>query len=219
MDRTIKLIGIALLLLSWAAAPAKADSFKVTLDTSSLSGTQLLAFGFTDGDGSIDNTVLLTAFSFGSGSATGVPDYLGTTGVSGNLTSGVTLDDSGGLALFSQTFDPGGLLSFILNTTNNFAGTTPDGLAMYVCPNDGSFNCYSNDTATGAMLILPLAGGTLSPSSFTLNAADLQGLPAPVVSPVTTTPEPATVAPARHGTVLYGTRAQEPLNSAGNKLP
>jgi hypothetical protein len=218
MYRIIRLMGLVALLLYSAAAPAKADLFSVTLNTSALSGTQLLAFGLTDGDGSIDNTVSLTSFRFGSGSPTGAADYLGTTGASGNLTSGVALDDSGGLALFSQAFNPDGYLSFILNTTNNFAGTTPDGLAMYVCPNDGSFACYSNDTATGALLILPLAGGTLSPASFTLNGADLAGLPAPIVSPVTTTPEPASMLLLAIGLLFAGLAQRRPFGSASNQL-
>ena len=176
-----------------AAGQAKADDFDVTLNTSSLTGPQILAFGFVDGDGSVNNSVTLSNFSFNGGNAVGPANYLGTTGVSGDLGSSITLNDSGLTALFTETFNPGASLSFLLGTTNNFAGTTPDALAMYVC--DTSLNCYSDDPST-AMLQLDLTGNPLTPSSFSLSGATDQGLPAPVVTiPGTTmtTPEPGTV--------------------------
>ena len=175
-----------------AATQVRADDFDVTLNTSSLSGTQILAFGFVDGDASVNNSVTLSRFTFGGGSAVGPADYLGTTGVSGDLAGSVRLDDSSFTALFSETFNPGTSLSFLLDTTNSFAGTAPDALAMYVC--DLTFNCYSDDSTT-ALLVLNLTGTALSPSSFSLSGASAQGLPAPVVTIPgnTTTPEPATL--------------------------
>jgi hypothetical protein len=185
-------ICLALLFL-FAATRSRADDFDVTLNTSSLSGTQILAFGFVDGDASVNNSVTLSGFTFGGGSAVGPADYLGTMGVSGDLAGSVTLDDSDFTALFTETFNPGVSLSFLLNTSNNFAGTAPDALAMYVC--DLSFNCYSDDPTT-AMLVLNLTGGPLTPASFILSGASDQGLPAPVVtyaSSMSTTPEPASM--------------------------
>jgi len=176
-----------------AAGQAKADDFDVTLNTSALTGPQILAFGFVDGDASVNNSVTLSNFAFSGGNAVGPADYMGTTGVSGDLGSAVMLNDSGFTALFTETFNPGASLSFLLSTTNSFAGTTPDALAMYVC--DTSLNCYSDDPST-AMLQLDLTGNPLSPSSFTLSGATDQGLPAPVVTiPGTTmtTPEPGTI--------------------------
>jgi hypothetical protein len=180
------------LFVLFAATQIRADDFDVTLNTSSLSGTQILAFGFVDGDASVNNSVTLSGFTFGGGSAVGPADYLGTTGVSGDLAGSVRLDDSSFTALFSETFNPGTSLSFLLDTTNSFAGTAPDALAMYVC--DLSFNCYSDDPTT-ALLVLSLTGSPLSPSSFSLSGASAQGLPAPVVviPGNTTTPEPATL--------------------------
>jgi hypothetical protein len=184
-------VGLAVFLL-FVATPAKSDSFTTTLDTSSLSGTQTLGFTLTDGDGIVNNTVTLSAFNFGSGSAVGAPGGL-TPGASGSLTSDISLDDSGGFtALFTQQFNPGSSLKFIFNTTNNFAGGTPDSFAMYVC-DAGLTVCYSDDLTTGALLVLNMTGGTLSTSSFILNGAADQGLPAPVLSTGTSTsvPEPS----------------------------
>lgn len=189
INRRLQLIALTVILSAVAASSVRADTFAVTLNTSALSGTQILAFGFTDGDGIVDNSATMSAFNFGGGSAQGLPSYLGT-GVSGNLTSGVAMDDSGFSALFAQQFNVGSALSFTLNVTNNFAGGTSDAFAMYVC--DASLStCYSDDFNTGAMLVLNLAGGTLSPSSFILNAASDQHLPTPVVTlPSTSVPEP-----------------------------
>jgi len=188
------------LILCAEAVPAMADSFSVTLNTSSLSGTtQEFAFTLTDGDGAVDNTVTLSDFTFGGGSASGSPDYMGSTGVSGNLGSGVTMDDSSGAtAIFTQQFTAGSSLSFNLDTTDVDSGTTPDAFAMEICAADFS-ECYSDDpSGSGAMLVLNLTGGTPSPSDFILFGASAQNLPAPVVTAgattaPTTTPEPGTI--------------------------
>jgi hypothetical protein len=182
------------------AATASADSFLVTLDTSSLSGTQTLVFGLTNSDGD-SNTVSLSAFNFDGGSAVSGSDdctLAGTfsgLGCNGNLASGVTLEDLDPVAaFFTQQFDPGASLSFMLTTTNSFAGGTPDQFAMFLC-DDTLSTCYSDD-ATGALLLVDLNGGSLSPSSFLLFGASLQELDLPVVTEVpdsSQVPEPGTL--------------------------
>ena len=187
---TLTVLVLAVMLV---AARAHADAFRVTLDTSPLSGPQILGFGLTNFDAA-DNTVLLSAFDFGGGGVVaGSADCtLGGTfsglGCSGDLASGVALQDlDPTAAFFTQLFNPGLSLSFLLTTSNSFAGGFPDQFAMFLC--DGSFTCYSDD-ATGAMLSLNLSGGSLSPSSFVRFGASLQNLGAPVVSAV---PEPGTL--------------------------
>jgi hypothetical protein len=182
-------------------AATRADSFDVSLNTSALSGTtQTLAFGLNDSDGST-NTISLTGFDFGGGSASsGTEDctlggFLSGAGCSGDLTSGVTLTDATtDEVFFDQQFTVGSALSFELTTTNAFAGGIPDGFAMYLC-NATLTSCYSDDSVSGAMLILGLGGTPLSSSSFTLNGASAQDLPAPVVTTATgtgsTMPEPS----------------------------
>ena len=187
------LFAVLVLALAAAGVPARADSFDVSLNTSSLSGTQILAFGLVNGGGGVDNTVTLSDFTFGGGGPVPPADYLGTTGVSGDLSGTISMDDSGGTALFDEEFNPGSTISFLLTTTNNFAGVTPDAFSMYVC--DTSFNCYSDDpSGAGDDLMLNLSGGTLSPSSFALYTGSAQGLPAPVVTSATAgVPEPSSV--------------------------
>jgi len=195
INRMLQVITLAGLVLILTGGSAMATSFTVTLDTSTLSGTQTVAFGLTNGDGVADNSVTLSAFHFGGGSAiAGTQDctfggMFSGIGCSGNLTSGVTLDDSGTQALFTEQFHVGSSLSFALATTNNFfpLSPIPDGFDFFLCDATVS-TCYS-DASTSAMLVLPLAGGTLSPSDFILSGATAQGLPAPVVT-LGATPEP-----------------------------
>jgi hypothetical protein len=176
------------------AASARAELFTVTLNTSRLSGLQTFGFALTNFD-SASNGVSLSVFDFGGGSAAaGSQDCtLGGTftgmGCSGNMDSGISLLDlDPTAAFFTQQFAVGAYLSFVLDASNNFAGGVPDQLAMYLC--DGGFTtCYSDD-ATGAMLLLDLSGGALSPSSFVTFGASLHELDAPVVAELTAPPAP-----------------------------
>ena len=107
MKMIVKCTACLALFFLISAGQAKADDFDVNLNTSSLRGPQILAFGFVDGDGSVNNSVTLSDFSFNGGNAVGPADYMGTTGVSGDLGSAVKLDDSGLTALFTESFNPG----------------------------------------------------------------------------------------------------------------
>ena len=176
------------------ATSARADIL-VTIDTSPLSGIQTLGFGLTNSDGSA-NTVSLSAFDFGGGSAvSGSEDCtfggaFSGAGCSGDLTSGVTLDDSDVAALFTQQFEAGSSLSFVLTSTNNYTGPVPDQFAMYLC--DATIStCYSDD-GSGALLLLDLVGGPLSPASFVRFGASGEGLDPPTVT-AAAVPEPGTL--------------------------
>jgi len=182
------------------AAAARADSFRVTLDTSPLSGPQTLAFGLTNFNGA-SNTVALADFDFGGGSAiAGSEDCtfggaFSGLGCNGDLISGVTLEDlDPTAAFFTQQFNPGSSLSFVLTATNSSGGGVPDQFAMALC-DGGVTTCYSDDPS-GALLLLDFMGGSLSVASFVTFGASLQDLDAPVVTPVretTAVPEPATL--------------------------
>jgi hypothetical protein len=183
-NRVLPIIALTFCLTTILVAKASADSFDVSLNTSSLSGTQILVFGYTDGDGVVDNSATASDFNFGGGSPQGSPTYIGA-GASGSLSGSVVVNDADFSSLFYQSFTVGSSLSFLLNVTDNFAGGTPDAFAMSICAADFS-QCYSDDSSTGADLVLNVAGTPLTPSSFVLNPATLQNLPAPVVTAVTT---------------------------------
>jgi len=177
------------------AASARASSILIHVDTSPLSGIQTLGFGLTNSDGSA-NTVSLSAFDFGGGSAvSGSEDctfggLLSGAGCSGDLTNGVTLDDVDVAALFTQQFAAGSMLSFLLTSTNNYTGPVPDQFALYLC--DATISTCFSDDESGALLLLNLVGGTLSPSSFERFGASSEGLDAPTVTAVPV-PEPGTL--------------------------
>lgn len=201
LNQTLSIIALAAL-LAFEASGAKADTFDVSLNTSSLSGTtQTLAFSLSNNDGAADNTVSLSSFNLGGGSAvSGSEDctlggVLSGVGCGGNLTSGVSLTDTADEVFFSEQFNVGSSLSFALTTSNNFAGGIPDGFFMYLCSADLS-TCYSDDPTFLEMLQIGIDGTPLAPNSFITFGATAQGLPAPVVttSSTTTAPEPSTLA-------------------------
>lgn len=174
-----------------AAAVWADPTFTASIDTSSISGTtEQLVFELIDGDGVVDNSVGLSSFGFGGGTIAGSADYLGTTGVSGDLSGSILMDDSGGVALFGQLVTFGSSLVFQLTTTDNFSGAgAPDAFSMALYRPDFSA-CFSDDQVRCALLQLDVTGGTLTPSSFALNGASAQNLPAPVVTVAGTAPEP-----------------------------
>ena len=177
------------------ATSAQAGPILVTLDTSPLSGTQTVMFGLTNSDGSA-NTVALSSVDFGGGSAVaGSVDctfggLFSGLGCSGDLSGGVTLEDVDAAAFFTQQFEPGATLSFVLTSTNNYSGFVPDQFALYLCDATISI-CYSDD-GSAALLLLDLVGGTLSPSNFVRFGASVEGLDAPTVALVPV-PEPGTL--------------------------
>jgi hypothetical protein len=195
MEAKCVLKGAVVASLFFAAATARADAmFNVSLDTSSVAAmTEQVVFELIDGDGIIDNSVLLSNFGLGGGTVAGIPDYLGTTGVTGDLSSSIAMNDSGGMALFTQLLTFGSSLSFLFTTSNSFSGNgAPDAFSMALYAPDFRA-CWSNDQTSCVLLQLNLTGATLNPTLFTLNGASNQGLPAPVVTLAGTVPEPATL--------------------------
>lgn len=193
-----------------AAAVWADPTFTVSLDTSSISGTtEQLVFELIDGDGVVDNSVVLSSFGFGGGTIAGAADYLGTTGVSGHLGASISMDDSGGVALFAQPVTFGSSLVFTLRTTDNYSGTVaPDAFSMALYRPDFSA-CLSDDPVRCALLQLDVTGGTLTPSSFTLNGASAQSLPAPIVRFAGAAPEPGSLLLLTTGAVMLALRRRK----------
>jgi len=174
--------------------PAYADSltFDVTLDTSglvgNLNGPFSVAFIFTDGSGlgDLNNTVLLSGFAFGGGSAGAVDSSQSFGGESGSLSTGVSLTDSGFFNVFVSVFTPGSMLSFTADmTTNVDGGGTPDQFSFSILNGNGLSINTQDPTGANSLLTVNIDSATPTVQTF---ASDLT--PAPVVAPV---PEPATL--------------------------
>jgi len=124
------------------AANAQA-TFLVQLDTSPLVGSASGPFSIdlqlidASGAGDANNSALATAFQFGSGgSAGGNPTLLG--GVTGDLSSGVSMIDSSPFNEFTETFVPGNALRFQLDlTTNQDPGGISDQFAFAILDGNG----------------------------------------------------------------------------------
>lgn len=185
--------------LAFCIAPrgAMADEIvAVSVNTSSISGMagSEVFFEFTDGSGLGDanNTVTLTGFSLGGGTAGAVDtNPLDTTGgfdPASDLGSQVSITDSSFFNEFAQFLTPGSVLSFTLDlTTNVDAGGVPDQFSMYIYdPNSNSIDTTADPTGGDSLLSISLD----SSSNPTTNNFD----PALVTSAVTNpTPEPSTL--------------------------
>src|SRR6266478_5021878 len=165
MKRTrLAILATVVLALAMATSqrPAHAGliSGSVSLDTSSLSGPFELDFILSDGSGTGDanNTVTLSNFLFGAGGAAGVVDsLLSTGGVSGDLTSSVSIVDSAFLNIFASSFTAGSLLSFDFGlTTNVDPGTTPDQFSLALLQADGSVVNTADPSGANSLLTVNL---------------------------------------------------------------
>lgn len=118
--------------------------YTVNLNTSAISGAAgyALAFQLADGSGVGDsnNSIMLSNFNFGGGSAGGCPvNCTLTGGASGDIASLVTLNDSDFFNSFAERFTPGTSLSFKLEmTTNVDAGGIPDAFGFSILDNNGT---------------------------------------------------------------------------------
>jgi len=158
--------------------------YAFALNTTSLVGNgpftvdlQLLDGSGTPGDLN-NNKVQLSPFSFGVG---GSPSGKGmaTGGASGNLTSGVTLADTVFLNEYLESFTPGTLLSFTIDTTNvPDSGGTPDLFTLAIL--DGSGNELPTTGPAEEFLDVSLTGGTTPQvASFSSAPGSTFAVPAP----------------------------------------
>jgi hypothetical protein len=182
---------------------AVADTYEVTLDTSSLVGHPAGPFyvygTFTDGTGIGDanNTVTMRDFIFGGGSALGSPIVFG--GASGSLEAGVTITDSSFFSFVVEQFAPGLQLSFRLDLTlNDDSGGIPDRFSVSLLDSSGvplPTLAPSGDYFIGADIystgpIFDAYGSDLSRAPTVGNAVSI---PPPTITPVSSVPEPSAI--------------------------
>jgi len=152
------------LALGASIATAAPFSFVVNVDTGALdagSGPWWLDFLLIDGgSGSGSNTVTVSDVTFTGAGAGPVPGTVNTFGgATGDLAGTVELTDSDFFNDFYQEFVPGSALSFLVTTTTDFAGPTPDQLSFSILSGNPPFNIPTTDfTGNNVLLFIDLAG-------------------------------------------------------------
>lgn len=166
---------LSLLVASGFATAARAAS--VTVDTSTLSGgLYYIDFQLNDGNGVGDgnNTATISGFSFGGGTVTGAATSFG--GVSGNLSSAITLIDTDPFNEFFQAFIPGSYLSFMVQLSNNPNGAIPDTFGFALL-DENLMNLATYSLGSDQLLTVAINGGALTYDTY----ASVGGIAAPTV--------------------------------------
>ncbi len=154
LSRLMPCAGLLGFILILAGPAARADlTWTVSLDTSQLAANYTAPFALDfELVGSNGNTVTLTNFSFGGGSAGPGSAFL-TGGASGNLGSSVSLTDNtvNFFSDFNQQFTPGSTLTFTVDSTLVAppSGGTPDNFSMVIFSGYDPVNGYNPFTGTG----------------------------------------------------------------------
>lgn len=177
---------VSALLLSIGDYTQADEVWNVSLDTSQLAanyggGPFGLDFELI---GTSGNTVTLSNFTFGGGSA-GPGSAFVTGGTSGDLGSSVSLNDSSAFfSDFNQQFTPGATLSFTVDSTLVAPGPggTPDSFSMVIFTGYDPVNGYNPYLGTGGTPI-PTTDPSGADTFLTLNingpgATTLAGYPA-----------------------------------------
>lgn len=203
MLRLLKTVFLACA-VSTLCQTAIADAiYQVTLNTSPLVGHPAGPFyvygAFTDGNGIGDanNTVTLSNFTFGGGSALGSPLVFG--GASGSLETVVAITDSSFLSFFAEQFAPGLQLSFSLDLTlNDDGGGTPDRFTFFVLDSSqvplptlapsGDYFFGADISSTG-----PIFDAYGSDPSRALSVGNPVSIAAPTITSVNSVPEPSAI--------------------------
>jgi hypothetical protein len=177
----------------WLAPSGRADIiYNFSMNTAPLvgNGPFALDFQFLDGSGSGDdnNTVKLTNFTFGGGSASGGGTATG--GAAGSLALGVTLQDTSFFNEYYESFTPGTLLSFTIDTTSvPDTGGTPDLFTVAIL--DSGLNELPTNGPASEFLDVSLAGGTNAQVSTYGSAPGSEfSLAAPIVQSQSPSPVP-----------------------------
>ena len=130
------------LMVAPAVSSADVITYDFGLNTSTLighaAGPFSLEFQLNDGSGTGNgnNTALLNSFTFGGGSAVGLPTLTG--GATGDAGGSVTLTDSSFFNQFIQPFTPSNQLGFRLTlSTNVEAGGVPDQFTFAILDSSG----------------------------------------------------------------------------------
>lgn len=187
LTQTLSLVAACAL---FGAATSQAAIFHVEIDTASLldlpasaEGPFSLNFQLNNSSGGSEtNSVSLTNFTFGGGSATGSADILGTG--TGDLGSSITLSSSASSPFndFLQGFIPGSTFGFDVSISENINSFSPDLFSVAIL--DGNFQNIPTTGLGNSLVILEL-DGTPTPEFFSGTGDFAEVVAAPVPEPGT----------------------------------
>jgi hypothetical protein len=191
MCRIVKIFITGLLFLVVSTpSPVWALAFNFNVDTTSLAGTAAtLAFDFINGDSAVNTAQINNFLTDGSFD----PNLALITGdVSGSLSSTVTFSDT---SFFNELLQPitlGNTFRFQLDTTNAFAGGTPDSFSFFILDSSG-FPLGTTDPISGsnALFALDLNGTGNGNLSVFASTSTQPNQPTWSVVPVQSVPEPS----------------------------
>jgi len=191
--------------------------YDISLNTAPLIGHSAgpfsLEFQLNDGNGTGDanNTASLTNFVLNGGVALGSPTLTG--GAAGDLASGFSLIDSSFFNQIIQGFTPGAALSFLLSLSTNLdSGGTPDEFSFAILDQTGTeiptlssfFDVFVQiDIDSANPLVRTFATDT---SRTPEGGGEPINIDAPIVTPVSSVPEPMTLTLMLSGFGLLVTR-------------
>lgn len=203
------------LTLTASVAGAAPFSFVVTVDTTALTGGAgapfWLDFLLIDGGaGSASNELTISALGFSTGApVAGTAQTDGGGGATGDLATGVSLTDAGFFNDFYQQFTPGASLSFLVSSTANFAGGTPDQFSFSILQGAFPMNLPTTDPIFGrnALLAFDINAALLGLGDVqTFQTTDPSGVTVTVSAVPTPVPEPATLLLVTAGLATLGAR-------------
>jgi hypothetical protein len=188
----------AVALLAGSAARAQV-AFAITVNTTPLighaAGPFYLDFQLNDGAGigNGNNTAVVNGFNFGGGAPLGGATVFG--GVTGNLSSSVSLRDTSPFNEFFQAFTPGTSLKFFVTLSNTLSTPVPDSFSFAILDSD-LFNIPTNAPGTDALVTFDISGGPVSVHSYAGSSTippAAGGPPIAIGAPaVAAVPEPST---------------------------
>lgn len=197
--RINRLISACLLPLALATSVGTASAnviYSVNLNTTQLAGAPgefALAFQLNDGDGIGDsnNSVMLSNFAFGGGSASSCPlNCLPIGDASGDANATIKLVDTYFFNSFAQRFTPGSNLSFLLEMSTYLdVSGTPD-LFGFSILKDGIAIPTFDDLAADNFLYFNIDSVNPTPFAFASTNAGRGAVNAPVVVSALLPPPP-----------------------------
>jgi hypothetical protein len=179
---TKRLQMLAFVLLAGISSRCDAGMFNVYIDTSALKQAPLnanspfyLDLQFNDG-GTLGNNSASVFFNYNGGGPTGTATLLG--GATGDISTGVFFDNSSVFQEVYQAFNPGSVISLLVDLTQNLDGITPDSFVVAILDSNLQ-NITTNglgdslvqiDVNTTSVLAVNVGAGVGDYSEITLNA-------------------------------------------------